>query len=385
MQKKPYNIIVVVGTRPEAIKMMPLYLILKEDKRTNPILVSTGQHKQMLDQVFSIFKTKPDIDLEIMRPDQTLNSITISVMSGIRNVILNNNPDAILVHGDTSSCLAAALAASFEKIPIGHVEAGLRTYDLDSPWPEEMNRRLVDPISKWCFAPTKASAKNLRSENIDEKNIFITGNTIIDSLLIVEKLIKANKPSIPDLPLKKLKDKKIILVTGHRRESFGEPFKEFCLALCDLAQLHKNIEIVYPVHLNPKIQKPAIKILGNKNRINIIKPIDYLSFIYLMHKSYLIITDSGGIQEEAPTFGKPVIVTRNVTERLEAVEAGLAKLVGTNRKSIVQEVSFLINNNEGYKKMAKGNNPFGDGNSSRHILEIICNDLSSKNNQNKRG
>ena len=367
---------VVIGTRPEAIKMMPLYLTLQKDKRTNPVLVSTGQHRQMLNQVFSIFGTKPDIDLKIMKPNQTINSITISVMSGIRKVILDSNPDAILVHGDTTTCLAAALAASFEKVPIGHVEAGLRTYNLDSPWPEEINRRLVDPISRWCFAPTKSSAKNLKSENIDEKNIFITGNTIIDSLLIVEKYIKSNKPSIPDLPLKKLKDKKLILVTGHRRESFGEPFKQFCLALKDLSEMHENIEIVYPVHLNPKIRKPAFKILGAASRIHVIRPIDYLSFIYLMQKCYLIITDSGGIQEEAPTFNKPVIVTRNVTERFEAVEAGLAKLVGTNRKSIFKEVSRLIGDEIEYKKMSRGNNPFGNGNSSKQIIEIICKDLS---------
>mgnify|MGYP003993254091 CR=1 FL=1 len=372
MKNKKIKVVVIIGTRPEAIKMIPVYLAFQKDKRVTPILVSTGQHQQMLEQVFSIFNVKPDIELNIMKPNQTLHDISVLVMTGVKKAILKTKPDAILVHGDTTSCLSSALAAFYEKVPIGHVEAGLRTYNLQSPWPEEMNRRLVDPISKWCFAPTRLAADNLAKERIDEKHIFITGNTVIDALLIAKNIIKKNKPVISEIPSNVINKKKLILVTGHRRETFGKPFKEFCFALKDIAQNQKDIAIVYPLHLNPRVQKPAVEILGNVSGIYLIKPMDYLSFVYLMYKSYLIITDSGGIQEEAPTFGKPVIVTRDITERQEAVTAGLAKLVGPNRKAIVNEVILLLTNKIEYNKMSFSINPFGDGQASSNIVDIIC-------------
>lgn len=366
------KIAVVVGTRPEAIKMAPVYLALKNDHRTEVVLIATAQHRQMLDQVLSVFSIAPDVDLDIMRPNQTLSGITAAVVTNVQEALARVKPDVALVHGDTTTCLASTLAAFYERIPVGHVEAGLRTYNFQAPWPEEMNRRLVDPICRWCFAPTESAAENLRNECVPEGNIFITGNTVIDALLMAREMTQKKTPVIPGLGLRSQDEKRLILVTGHRRESFGKPFEEFCLALRDIVRMHEDVVVVYPVHLNPNVQKPVRKILGAEERVHLIEPIEYLPFVYLMDRSYLIITDSGGIQEEAPSLGKPVLVTRSVTERPEAIQAGLAKLVGTDRSGIVNEVSKLLQKHGEYDKMITPANPYGDGKAAGRIVDILC-------------
>jgi UDP-N-acetylglucosamine 2-epimerase (non-hydrolysing) len=366
------KVAVIIGTCPEAIKMAPVYLALKDNSRTNPFLIVTAQHRQMLDQVLPVFNVEPDIDLDIMRADQNLAELTSIMLVKLKEVLSQIRPDVVLVHGDTTTCLASTLAAFYENIPVGHVEAGLRTYDLQAPWPEEMNRRLVDPICRWCFAPTQRAADNLRAEHVPETNIFITGNTIIDALSMIRKATFKKSINIPGLSMQELERKKIILVTGHRREIFGKQFEEFCFALRDIVRANDSVSIIYPVHLNPNVQKPVNEILGEQDGIHLVKPLEYLKFVYLMERSYLIITDSGGIQEEAPSFGKPVIVTRFVTERPEAVEAGLAKLVGTNRRNIVSEVSKLLNDSDLYTRMTSTTNPYGDGKAADRIVDILC-------------
>lgn len=362
---------VIVGTRPEAIKMAPVYLALKSDARTDVVMIATAQHRQMLDQVLSVFDIVPDIDLDLMRSNQTLSGLTAAVVTEVQKALAEIGPDAVLVHGDTTTCMASALAAFYERIPVGHVEAGLRTYDFDAPWPEEMNRRLVDPICRWCFAPTESAADNLRSERIPEDNIFVTGNTVIDALLMARDMTNKRRPEVPGLSTDVLDGKRLILVTGHRRESFGKPFEEFCRALLDIVRVHENVVVVYPVHLNPNVQKPVRKILGSEKRIHLIEPIEYLPFVHLMNRSHLIITDSGGIQEEAPSFGKPVLVTRGVTERPEAIQAGLAKLVGTDRDTIVAEASRLLTDPSAYAGMTSSENPYGDGMAAGRIVDIL--------------
>ncbi|MHC4739765.1 MAG: non-hydrolyzing UDP-N-acetylglucosamine 2-epimerase [Planctomycetota bacterium] len=344
----------IVGTRPEAIKMASVYLALKEDSRLEVQMIATAQHRHMLDQVLGVFGITPDIDLDIMEHNQTLAQVSSRVITGVQQTLAEYKPEAVLVHGDTTTCLCAALAAFYEKIPIAHVEAGLRTYNFDAPWPEEMNRRLVDPISRWCFAPTEGAADNLRSERIPEENIFITGNTVIDALFIACELARKNKPQISGIDDSMFDNKRLILVTGHRRESFGKPFEEFCMALRQIVGDHPDTVLVYPVHLNPNVQKPAKEILGSTDQIHLIEPVEYLPFVYLMNKSYLIITDSGGIQEEAPSLQKPVLVTRETTERPEAMEAGLAKLVGTSRSKIIEEAYLLLSDEKAYGKMSHG-------------------------------
>jgi UDP-N-acetylglucosamine 2-epimerase (hydrolysing) len=367
----PKKIVIVAGTRPEAIKMAPVYLALKADPRAKVSLVATAQHRKLLDQVLSVFGIEPDLDLNLMRPDQSLSEITVRLIIGVQETIANLKPDIVLVQGDTTTCLCAALAAFYERIPIGHVEAGLRTYDLRAPWPEEMNRRLVDPISRWCFAPTIRAAENLWAERIPKESVFVTGNTGIDALLLAREMTRYSKPLIPELPGDALAGKRLILVTGHRRESFGKPFEEFCLALREIARNHPDTVLVYPVHLNPNVQTPVYRILGRQDRIYLIPPVEYLPFVHLMDRSHLIITDSGGIQEEAPSFHKPVLVTRNVTEREEAVEIGLARLVGKDRERIITEASRLLTDPEAYAQMSNGKNPFGDGRSSERIANIL--------------
>jgi UDP-N-acetylglucosamine 2-epimerase len=369
------RIAIVVGTRPEAIKMVPVYLALNADPRAKVFLLATAQHRRMLDQVLSVFGIKPDVDLDLMRPDQSLSEITARLVVGVQKAITDLKADIILVQGDTTTCLCAALAAFYERIPIGHVEAGLRTYDFGAPWPEEMNRRLVDPISRWCFAPTKRAAENLRAEHIPEENVFLTGNTVIDALLLAREMTRRQQLAIPELPRDALEGKRLILVTGHRRESFGKPFEEFCLALREIARTHPDTLVVYPVHLNPNVQKPVYRILGREDRIHLIPPVEYLSFVYLMDRSYLIITDSGGIQEEASSFRKPTLVTRKVTERQEAVEAGLVKLVGTDRETITAEASRLLTDPAAYARMSTGENLFGDGRSAERIVNILFSTL----------
>jgi len=365
------HIAIVVGTRPEVIKMAPVYLAMKSDSRVDVVLVATAQHRQMLDQMLAVFGITADIDLNIMETNQSLSQVSARVIMGVQEALAKLKPDAVLVHGDTTTCLCSAIAAFYEQIPVGHVEAGLRTYNFNAPWPEEMNRRLVDPISRWCFAPTSGAADNLRAERIPAENIFVTGNTVIDALLRVRDIARQRKPEIDELPDKYLDDHRMILVTGHRRESFGKPFEQFCMALRQVIEEHPDTVLVYPVHLNPNVQKAVKEILGNQERIHLISPIEYFQFVYLMDRSYLIITDSGGVQEEAPSLHKPVLITRMITERPEAVNAGLAKVVGTDRERIVTEASRLLDDSQAYTDMCQGDNPYGDGHASEKIIAIL--------------
>ncbi|MEN6665867.1 MAG: UDP-N-acetylglucosamine 2-epimerase (non-hydrolyzing) [Phycisphaerae bacterium] len=369
----------IVGTRPEAIKMAPVYLALRDDPRFEGMLLATAQHRQMLDQVLSVFAIKPDVDLDLMRPNQTLGDITARTIVATQATLAAMKPDAVLVHGDTTTCLASAIAAFYERIPVGHVEAGLRTYNFEAPWPEEMNRRLVDPICRWCFAPTQGAADNLRAERIPAQNITVTGNTVIDALLRTRDTVRSRPPAVPGLAGDALDGRRLILVTGHRRESFGEPFEQFCLALKDIVQAHRDTVVVYPVHLNPNVQRPVRSLLGGQDRIHLIEPIEYLPFVYLMDRCELIITDSGGIQEEAPSLHKPVLVTREVTERPEAMQAGLAMLVGTDRRRIVSEASRLLTDPVAYRRMAAGENPYGDGQAAKRIAHTLYETLSGTN------
>jgi UDP-N-acetylglucosamine 2-epimerase len=370
------KIVVIIGTRPEAIKMIPVYLALRNDNRFEVVLVATGQHRQLLDQVFNVFNIVPDVDINLMKHNQTLAGLTASVLTGVHDVLVQLKPDAILVHGDTTTCFASTLAAFYEKILVGHVEAGLRTHNLDSPWPEEMNRLLVDQICSWRFAPTERAANNLLKEQIPQTKIYITGNTVVDTLLYAREKVLKQPPKIPGFPLNILNDKKLILVTGHRRESFGKPFEEFCYALREIVSEVEDVVIVYPVHLNPNVQKPVSRILGDQDSIFLIDPVEYLPFVYLMQKSHLIISDSGGIQEEAPSFGVPVLVTREVTERQEAIEAGTAILVGTNRENIVNNSIKLLSEERAQKSDSGYSNPFGDGTASMKIVEILFQEIS---------
>lgn len=365
------NVMVVVGTRPEAIKMAPVVLALKRRSTGRTILCSTGQHREMLDQVMEVFELNPDIDLALMKPGQDPALLTARVIAGMRDVLKQERPDAILVHGDTTSCLSAAMAAFYERIPVGHVEAGLRTYNFEAPYPEEMNRRLTDPICRWCFAPTELARKNLLSERIPEQNIYVTGNTVIDALLFAVGKVRTRPPVIPGFEAEDTKGRRLVMVTAHRRESFGKGFENLCLGLRDIADEHEDVVLVYPVHLNPNVQKPVRQVLGNHPRIRLIEPLPYLPFVSLMDRSDLIITDSGGIQEEAPSLDVPVLVMRETTERPEAVQSGAAKLVGTCRKRIAEEAHRLLTDQDAYKKMALTANPYGDGKSADRMVEIL--------------
>jgi UDP-N-acetylglucosamine 2-epimerase (non-hydrolysing) len=371
------SVVVVVGTRPEAIKMAPVYLALQADPGTEVRVLATAQHRELMDQVLSAFDIEATLDLDLMRTDQPLGNLTSRAILAVQEVLADWKPDVVLVHGDTTTCLAAALAAFYERIRVGHVEAGLRTYDLEAPWPEEMNRRLVDPISRWCFAPTESAAENLRSERIPEQRVFVTGNTVIDALLLARARVHREVPEVPGLSAAAFACQRIILITGHRRESFGAPLEEFCLALRDIAREFEDTALVYPVHLNPQVQEPVRRILESEERVFLIPPLPYLSFVHLMDCSTLIITDSGGIQEEAPSLGKPVLVTREATERPEAVEAGVARLVGTNRQTIVEETRRLLNDPAAYAQMARAENPYGDGKASQRIATILHDELTA--------
>ncbi len=360
-----------MGTRPELIKMAPVLLALRRDPGWRATLVATAQHREMLDQASAAFGIVPDVDLDLMRPEQTLAEVTSRVVLGVEEALRKIRPDIVLVHGDTTTCLSAALAAFYEGIPVGHVEAGLRTYAFGAPWPEEMNRRLTDPLCRWCFAPTARAAGNLRAERIPEENIFVVGNTVVDALLLAIGKVRAGSPAIPDLPDGALEGRRLILVTGHRRESFGEPLRELCLALREIVRRHPDTALVYPVHLNPSVQRPVREILGGQERIHLVPPTDYLSFVSLLDRSYLIITDSGGIQEEAPSLHKPVLVTRKASERPEAIERGMARLVGTSFDLLVEEASRLLGDADAYARMATGTNPYGDGRAAERIVEVL--------------
>ncbi|WP_407497750.1 non-hydrolyzing UDP-N-acetylglucosamine 2-epimerase [Acinetobacter baumannii] len=369
------KVLLVFGTRPEAIKMAPLALELQQNIQEFETKVCvTGQHRQMLDQVLELFDLKPDFDLNLMKPGQTLSDVTSGVLKGLEQVFDQWMPDIILVHGDTATTFAASLAGYYHKIKIGHVEAGLRTGDLYSPWPEEANRKLTGVLANYHFAPTDSSYQNLIKENVKPETIIVTGNTVIDALLQVKDKVEKNQKLIDKFEQKFNfldKSKKLVLVTGHRRENFGQGFLNICAALANLAKRYSDIQIVYPVHLNPNVQKPVNELLSGIDNIFLIDPQDYLPFVYLMNRSYLILTDSGGIQEEAPSLGKPVLVMRDTTERPEAVEAGTVRLVGTDVNTIETAVSELLEDTSLYNAMADAYNPYGDGTACQQIIDFL--------------
>ncbi|MBF0676105.1 UDP-N-acetylglucosamine 2-epimerase (non-hydrolyzing) [Pseudomonas sp.] len=364
----------VFGTRPEAIKMAPLVLALANDERFEAKVCVTGQHREMLDQVLGLFGIEPNFDLNIMKPGQDLTDVTTAILQGMKRVFKEFKPDVVLVHGDTATTFAASLAAYYQQIPVVHVEAGLRTGNIYSPWPEEANRKLTGTLANLHLAPTETSQANLLREGIDPKSIVVTGNTVIDALLdVVKRLdqdetlkVKAAAPSDFLDP-----NRKLILVTGHRRESFGGGFERICQALMEVAKQHPQVDIVYPVHLNPNVREPVNRLLAGINNVYLIEPLDYLPFVYLMSRSDIILTDSGGIQEEAPSLGKPVLVMRDTTERPEAVAAGTVKLVGTEVASIVRELNRLLDDPTAYQSMSYAHNPYGDGEACKRILAAL--------------
>ncbi|WP_272493181.1 non-hydrolyzing UDP-N-acetylglucosamine 2-epimerase [Pseudomonas sp. LS.1a] len=363
----------VFGTRPEAIKMAPLALNLAQDDRFESRVCVTGQHRQMLDQVLELFEITPDYDLNIMKPGQDLTDVTTAILQGLKPVLAEFKPDVVLVHGDTATTLATSLAAYYQQIPIAHVEAGLRTGNLYSPWPEEGNRRLTGALAALHFAPTSTSQDNLLREGIDAATIHTTGNTVIDALLeVVRKLESPALKSQFEEQFSFLNpERRMVLVTGHRRENFGGGFERICQALVQTARQFPDVDIVYPVHLNPNVREPVNRLLADVNNIHLIEPLDYLPFVYLMTRSYLILTDSGGIQEEAPALGKPVLVMRDTTERPEAVAAGTVKLVGTDVESITEHLAKLLTDDATYREMSFAHNPYGDGKACARILDAL--------------
>lgn len=372
------KVAIVFGTRPEAIKMAPVVAAFRADPAFETLVCVTGQHRTMLDQVLSIFGIEPDIDLDIMTPGQSLTDITVRVLQGMERVIRDHKPDVVLVHGDTTTAMAAALAAFYHQVPVGHVEAGLRTRDIMRPWPEEMNRSVIDVVGRWLFAPTPQARQALLDERIDGSRITVTGNTVIDALLMASDLIEgdADRQNVIASDFTYLDPaKRLLLVTGHRRENFGGGLRRMCEALARLAR-RGDVQIVYPVHLNENVQQVARETLSGVDDVFLIDPLEYLPFIYLMRRSHLIITDSGGIQEEAPSLGKPVLVTRDVTERPEAVAAGTAHLVGTDPEIIVREATHLLDSADAYKRVSEIRNPYGDGKAAQRILEAIRNGIA---------
>ncbi|MEI7356781.1 UDP-N-acetylglucosamine 2-epimerase (non-hydrolyzing) [Pectobacterium versatile] len=370
------KVLTVFGTRPEAIKMAPLVHALAQDGAFESRICVTAQHREMLDQVLRLFDITPDYDLDIMRPGQGLSEISCRILSGLEPVMAEFKPDLVLVHGDTTTTFATSLAAFYQRIPVGHVEAGLRTGNLYSPWPEEANRKLTGHLAMYHFAPTENSRQNLLREHLSDRHIFVTGNTVIDALFWVRDRILGDAALRRSLDEKYAfldDNKKLILVTGHRRESFGGGFERICSALADIARRHPEVQIVYPVHLNPNVSEPVNRILSGIDNVMLIAPQDYLPFVYLMNRSYMILTDSGGIQEEAPSLGKPVLVMRDTTERPEAVEAGTVKLVGTEVTSIVDAVSMLLTDEEAYQAMSRAHNPYGDGQACQRIVDALKN------------
>ena len=380
------KIMLVFGTRPEAIKMAPLVKAFQQKKnKFETIICVTGQHREMLDQVLRLFNIRPDYDLNIMRQGQDLYDVTARVLTGMRDVLQEAKPDIVLVHGDTTTSTAAALAAFYGQIPVGHVEAGLRTHNIYSPWPEEMNRQITGRIATWHFTPTALSRNNLRQEGVDADNIHITGNTVIDTLYHVVSTIRENPILRQQLNIQlrsagyetthfaEQSLHKMVLITGHRRENFGDGFIQICQAIKTLAERYAEVDFVYPMHLNPNVRKPIHEVFGNAHLSNLffIEPLEYLPFVYLMEKSTLVLTDSGGIQEEAPGLGKPVLVMRDTTERPEALDAGTVKLVGTDYDRIVNEVSRLLDDNAYYNRMSQAINPYGDGTASQRIVQTI--------------
>lgn len=377
----------VFGTRPEAIKMAPLVKeFQKYPESFQTIVCVTGQHREMLDQVLHLFEIVPDYDLNIMKQGQDLYDVTARVLVGMRDVLKASQPDVVLVHGDTTTSTAAALAAFYQQIPVGHVEAGLRTHNIYSPWPEEMNRQITGRIATYHFAPTALSRENLLKESVSEEKIIVTGNTVIDALYWVVNKIKSDDELNSELAEQLRKSgydtsrlntgKKLVLITGHRRENFGDGFIHMCTAIKDLIQQYPDVDFVYPMHLNPNVRKPIHEVFGedlsNLGNMFFIEPLEYLSFVYLMEKSSIVLTDSGGIQEEAPGLGKPVLVMRDTTERPEALAAGTVKLVGTDYHKIFHEVSMLLSNSNAYEEMSKAVNPYGDGLASKRIIAFLA-------------
>lgn len=373
MTKK--KVLTIFGTRPEAIKMAPLVYTIAADERFEAKCCVTAQHREMLDQVLELFEIEPDFDLNIMREGQTLNDVTARIIQKLKPVLQEFKPDVVLVHGDTATTFAASLAAYYEQIEVGHIEAGLRTGDIYSPWPEEANRRLTGVLTKYHFAPTDVSKQNLIRENFHPEDICVTGNTVIDALLMVKDKIDSDQALNQALSSQFSfldNSKKLILVTGHRRESFGSGFERICEALVKTAKMHENVQILYPMHLNPNVREPVNRILGDVKNIILIEPQQYLPFIYLMTRASIILTDSGGIQEEAPSLGKPVLVMRDTTERPEAVSAGTVKLVGTDVDKITSELSLLLKDEDAYKAMSFAHNPYGDGLACQRILDELA-------------
>lgn len=369
------KVLTVFGTRPEAIKMAPLALQLAEDDRFEAKVCVTAQHREMLDQVLALFELTPEYDLNIMKPGQDLNDVTCGILQGLKSVLEEFKPDIVLVHGDTATTFATTLACYYQQIPAGHVEAGLRTGNLYSPWPEEGNRKLTGALAAVHFAPTNTSKQNLLEEGIDPATIHVTGNTVIDALLEVVAKLK-NQPELAAEQSKRFPmldaSKKLILVTGHRRESFGGGFERICQALAETAKAHPETQILYPVHLNPNVREPVNRLLADVGNVHLVEPQDYLPFVYLMNQAHIILTDSGGIQEEAPSLGKPVLVMRDTTERPEAVEAGTVKLVGTDVAAITSALNTLLTDEQAYNAMSYAHNPYGDGNACQRIRDVLA-------------
>jgi UDP-N-acetylglucosamine 2-epimerase (non-hydrolysing) len=377
------KVMLVFGTRPEAIKMAPLCLAFRGCVDLETVVCVTAQHREMLDQVMDVFSLSPDIDLNIMKKNQDLSDVTSKILLNMREVFNLHNPDIVFIHGDTTTTMATAMAAFYAGISVAHVEAGLRTHDIMAPFPEEFNRRFASIITQFHFAPTALSKANLVAENISPKRIWITGNTVIDALYWVIREVENNavlETSLIDLLSRHLKfnwrETRYVLITGHRRENFGQGFLDICTAIKNLAIRHPAVHFVYPVHLNPNVQTPVNSLLGGLENVHLVEPLGYQSFVYLLSKCYLVLTDSGGIQEEAPSLGKPVLVMRNVSERPEAIEAGTVKLVGTNVESIVENITVLIEDPDVYETMSKAHNPYGDGDSCAKIVAIIKEQLN---------
>lgn len=376
------KILSVFGTRPEAIKMSPLVKELQNYSHVDSRVCVTAQHREMLDQVLQLFQIVPEYDLNLMKHGQTLLSLSQRIIENLSPILEDFRPDIVLVHGDTTTTFMASLCSFYHQIPVGHVEAGLRTGNMYSPWPEEANRKLTGVIAKLHYAPTKSSEKNLLNEGVKEEDILVTGNTIIDALLMITKRIE-NDEVLTERMKKELphfsEDKKMVLITSHRRENFGKGMENICKGIVELADLYPEVEFVFPVHLNPKVRGPVHKLLSGKENIQLIEPLEYLPFVYLMSKSYIVLTDSGGIQEEAPSLGKPVLVMRDTTERPEAVHAGTVKLVGTSTSSIIENVSKLIDDPNEYHEMSLAHNPYGDGEASKRIARSLVEYLETKN------
>ena len=367
------RVMLCFGTRPEAIKMAPVVVELRRRSGIDVVVCVTGQHRQMLDQVLGVFDVKPDIDLAVMKPGQSLHELTANILGSLAPVLTKTRPDLVLVHGDTTTAFASSLAAFYGQIDVGHVEAGLRTFNRYSPWPEEMNRKLVGSLACTHFAPTLRASENLLQEGVSRSSIHVTGNTVVDALLAIRERMQGNVELASSLSERFSfldPDARLILVTAHRRESFGPGFESICKAMARLAD-RADVQIVYPVHLNPTVREPVFRLLRGHSNIHLIEPVDYLQFVYLLDRAYLVLTDSGGIQEEAPSFGRPVLVMRDTTERPEAIEAGVARLVGANESVIVASALELLDDQDAYRKMAGHANPFGDGHAARRIGDVI--------------